>query len=386
MKQFDNISSPTRPVDVMERKIAEGNIVQMKPGGDLIIRPGNADPQEVRASWLKLRRLGLGGSDAAVIMGQAKKKPFALFLEKSELAEEEDLGDREFVRWGSILENPVAIEYAERTKRRIFDPGRHAIVFSEDHPFMHCTIDRKIIHPVTYPDADALVPPGSGPGALSIKCAGEYRREDWEEEGDDGERMRTVPLWAQIQVQHELVVRGWKWGAVAVLIGGNRLWHFDISRNEAFCALLVEKEEEFWDRVRRGDAPPVDESDLTDEILKRMYPEDNGTSIALPIEAYEWMTDLRDLKTQRKEIKEKIQGIENQLHYAIGEATIGMLPPPPDNLEVFPERLRACIETAPANILGLSWRKQSRASYTVPAGEYRVMREERSTTKKSRRK
>ena len=57
-----------------------------------------------RDKWLKFRNLGIGGSEAAVIVGMNKwKSPFQLWLEKREEVEPEDLSDNEYVYWGNVL-------------------------------------------------------------------------------------------------------------------------------------------------------------------------------------------------------------------------------------------------------------------------------------------
>jgi len=308
-----------------------------------------------RAKWLKRRHAGIGGSEAAVVMGQSRKTPFALWMEKVGLVEDDVVEAPEYAKWGQILEDPVAQEWSRRTGREIEDPGRFAIAFSPKHLFMHCTIDRKI-KPAG----------GRGPGSLSIKCAGEYRREDWAE---------GPPLWALIQVQHELVVHGWDWGVIAVLIGGNRLEDFEVELNLRFTELLVEKEEEFWDRVKREDPPPVDGSDLTTEILQRVYPADNGLSVVLPMEAYEWLNKWRGAKDYEKEAKQLVQQYQNKIQFHVGNARVGFLPPPPRDLLALPEPLRHHVDVTPPSIIGVSWKNQRRGSYAVQRTEFRVLRE-----------
>ena len=70
---------------------------------------------KTREDWLKERMAGIGGSDAAAVMGLSKwKTPLDVFLEKrGEIAT--DFVDSEPMKWGRLLEPVVRQEYAERS-------------------------------------------------------------------------------------------------------------------------------------------------------------------------------------------------------------------------------------------------------------------------------
>ena len=319
-----------------------------------------------RQQWLQARTKGLGGSDAEVVMGLAQKKPFALWAEKTGKLDPVSLDDLEYIQWGQILEDPIAQETARRLELQLADHGRTAIAFSPQYPFMHCTIDREI------KPKDAL-----GQGALSIKCAGLYMKNDWDEE---------PPLWAQVQVQHELVVHGWQWGLIAVLIGGNHLEVFPVRRNENFCNMLLEKEAEFWRCVTQDVPPPVDESDSTAEVLKRLYPKDDGSQVVLPVDAYVWADELETAKEKRKLAEQTIQQYQNLVEAHIGDATYGIFPTVDGvALATLPERTLDAI-VAQEGRLGFTWKRQERAAYNVEKGAYRVLRVEKAGKAKKGRK
>lgn len=284
--------------------------------------------------WLEKRAGGIGGSDAAAVLGlNPWKSAYTLWAEKSGLVLEPNLDEIEHIEWGKVLEEPIAKRYVRETSRTLIDHGRYAIQIHDLHPFMHCTIDREIM-PIN----------GNGPGDLSVKNAGEFQRCHWEEE---------PPLHYQAQLQHELAVTGMQWGSFAALIGGNKFRWMDMPRNDKFLRFLIEKEEEFWDRVMRGEPPPTDASDSTREVLLRLYPRDTGASKALPFEAADWLERRRKLKEDEKGTKAALQEVENQIKAAIGEASIGMLP----------------------DGSGFSWKHQHRAAYTVAETDFRVLRE-----------
>ena len=149
-----------------------------------------------------------------------------------------------------------------------------------------------------------------------------------------------------------MAVTGMQWGSFAVLIGGNKFHWMDVPRNDKFISHLIEREEEFWDRVQRGDPPQADASDSTKECLLRLYPKDAGTSIALPDEAREWASALANAKATIKAQEEIEQAMENKLKAAIGNSTFGVLP----------------------GGGRYSWKWQNRKSYIVAETEFRVLR------------
>jgi predicted phage-related endonuclease len=246
----------------------------------------------------------------------------------------DNLDEIEYVEWGSVLEEPIAKKYVSVTKRLLIDHGRHDFRISTDYPWMGCTIDREI-----FP-----IEGHEGPGDLSIKNAGEFKRRDWEDE---------PPLPYQVQLQHELAVTGWQWGSFAVLIGGNKFHWCDVERNDSFISALVEQEEAFLDRVKRGDPPPADASDSAKHVLSKLYAKDTGESVRLADECLRWADEWRSAKKCIVEYEKSKQLAENKLKEAIGNASIGILP----------------------DGTAISWKLQHRSAYTVDACDFRVLRE-----------
>jgi putative phage-type endonuclease len=289
---------------------------------------------EERKQWLESRRQGIGGSDAPVILGLSSwKSPLALWAEKTGLAESEDISEKEYVEWGHILEEPIARKYVQVTGRTLIDYGRYYRFQNPSMLHMICTIDREIIPTPFRPD----------PGILSIKTAAGFKSGEWEEE---------PPLMYQVQIQHELYVTDRQWGSFAVLIGGQKFRWCDVERNERFCSYLIEKEAEFWDGVIRGIPPEPDASNSTREVLRRIYPEDDGSSIALPSESIAWDEQLQFAKAEIKSAEGRKQEAENKLKSALGSATIGLLPAGG----------------------AYSWKAAPRAGYTVEPSVIRTLR------------
>lgn len=287
-----------------------------------------------KAGWLETRRTGIGGSEAAAVLGLCPwLTPYALWAQKTGLI---DPPARESIlmEWGKKLEPLVAEAYAQETGRKLLNYGEFHVFRNSRHPFLVCTADRGIRE----------IPGKSGKGILEIKTTNAFRAHDWDEE---------VPPVCRIQIQHNLLVTDRSWGSAAVLIGGSDFRWVDAERDNNFCRLLLEKEEEFWDLVQKGEPPDVDGSEVTTEALRRLYPTDNGLSVKLPDEALIWDRHYREAQ-EIIDYWEKVKNeIRNRLVAAMGEASIGVLP---DGGGAY------------------SYKLVHKKEYTVPPKDYRMLR------------
>ena len=92
--------------------------------------------------WLALRRTGIGGSDAATVVGlNPYSSPYYLFCDKrGELAEK---ADTEAMRQGRDLEQYVADRWMERTGKKC--KRNNYMWRSTKWPFMLADIDREVV-------------------------------------------------------------------------------------------------------------------------------------------------------------------------------------------------------------------------------------------------
>jgi putative phage-type endonuclease len=256
---------------------------------------------------LEERRSGIGGSDAAVVLGlNPFKDVYGLYLDKRGEAPDED---PEFLKesryWGSVLEEPVAQRYAEETGYKI--QRSNQLIRSKDHPFMIANIDRKVV------GEDVRI-------GFEAKTAA--RSEGWGETGSS-----TVPAYIFLQCQHYLAVTGYDVWDLAVLIGGRDYRQYRITPIDHIIESLIDAEQEFWDRVENGVAPePQWQSAATTRLLQDLYPGTNGNVVQLPDVAQSYQNAMDDAADQRKLFDGVITGCKNRLSMLMGEASIGLLP------------------------------------------------------------
>lgn len=211
------------------------------------------------AEQLAERKKGIGGSEAPCIFGCGYLSALELYFRKrGELDDTQEQNEAMF--WGTVLEEPIADVWAERTGVKI--RRAPAIQWSKEYPWMFVSIDRHVM-------GDPR-----GPGLLEVKNFSEWRGAQLRE--DD---LETVPLSVRIQHMHGLAVKGWTWGAIAILVGGNRLLSWQVERDDDAIATLVEAERRFMAQVQAGIPPQPDHRAA--DVLAGVYAKAGGESITV---------------------------------------------------------------------------------------------------------
>ena len=253
-----------------------------------------------RDEWLEYRKQGIGGSDAAAILGiNPWKTPMDVWLEKTGEFEDEPR-DNEKMYWGNVLEDVVAKEFSIRTGLRV--RRRNAILKHKKHNFMIANVDRLVI--------------GHKAG-LECKTTGQYSADDW---------AMGVPEFYQAQVQHYMAVTGYTTWYVAVLIGGQEFRFFKLTKDNQFIKELIEAEHDFWKKVEDRTPPPIDGTKASCELIKRLYPKsEKDKEIQLPYEAYQLIQQHEQASVSVKRAQLLKDEAANKLKEMLGTAEKGFI-------------------------------------------------------------
>lgn len=273
--------------------------------GALVKLPAaDAIPCATQEEWLEARRTGIGGSDAAVVLGISPfKKPLQLWAEKCNLLGD-DVEQTEPIKWGKLLEPVIAEEWGRENGRALADLGRWTVLRSRSAPFMLATLDRVIL---------------DGSGVLEAKNTNAFRIDDWEAE--------EPPTIYAVQVQQQLAVTGYDWGVLVALVGGQKLRWFVIERNQSFIDMMLEEEADFWRMVERQEQPPVDDSKLTETALQRLYKtEVEAKTVELGMAALDWDREREEAVAMIREGERRKRLIDNLIRASMGDAEVGVLP------------------------------------------------------------
>lgn len=248
-----------------------------------------------REEWLELRKQGIGGSDAAAVVGLSKwSSPLAVYADKLGIIPERE--DNEAMRQGRDLEAYVAERFMEQTGLKV--RRENHILINEERPFMFANIDRRIV--------------GEDEG-LECKTTSVYNKTDFE--GGD------VPPEYYVQCQHYMAVTGWNVWHLAVLVLNRGFYVFRVERNEEDIQALIKAEQEFWENNVLAGIPP-EPLEHDSETLIKLYPNSHDTYIPLYGVSKE-LLELNEKKKAAKDLEEEIKNLENRVKATLGDAGEG---------------------------------------------------------------
>ncbi len=200
-----------------------------------------ADWQKPRteAKWLKLREGDITATAAAALFGASPyMTPFDLFHRLAGNMKVE-IQESERMLWGKRLQDSIAAGICEDNGWRIV----------EGHPFLYAR-SKALEGMAASPDyiIEDIARPELGYGSLEIKNVDYFiAKDDWSDE--------ESPPHIELQLQHQLAVCGFSWGAVGGLIGGNSSKVFRRDADAEVIAAIFEAAREMFDRIKRNDAP-----------------------------------------------------------------------------------------------------------------------------------
>ncbi|HBH71128.1 MAG TPA: hypothetical protein DDX59_06620 [Lachnospiraceae bacterium] len=252
-----------------------------------------------RGEWLEHRKTGIGGSDAAAIVGMNPYvTPFALWADKTGRMPAKE--DNEAMRQGRDLEQYVADRFTEQTGKKV--RRRNQILRNEEYPFAHANIDRDVI--------------GERAG-LECKTTTSLNLRKF--------RNGEFPDTYYTQCVHYLAVTGYDRWYLAVLIFGTDFKVFTIERDEEEIAALMEAEKFFWNSFVLPDVPPaVDGMTPTGDAINAMYANPAGGSTLLA--RSKELDELAQMEQQEKLLKRLIEKTKQQIKSDLGECTEGICP------------------------------------------------------------
>ncbi len=221
------------------------------------------------AEQLEMRRKGIGGSEAAAVLGlNPYCTPYQIYAEKKEgLVREQN----DEMLWGSLHEQTIRQQYCLRNKVTVEVP---ALIKSESHPFMLANVDG-----IT-----------SNKRLLEIKTS--RFGHGFGESGTD-----EIPETYLIQVQHYLAVTMLPVADVAVLISGSEYRQYEIEADKELQDMIIEGEATWWDNYLKNIPPDP----ITFEEIKQRF---GRYSKANAVEASDLAKDaIMNLKAIKENLK-----------------------------------------------------------------------------------
>jgi len=207
-----------------------------------------ADPKS-RDEWLNVRKKGIGGSDAACIIGKNKyKSNVCLWDEKAGLQEPEDVSDKPAVIYGKQAEDAVRQLFTLDHPEYDVEYHEYRMYADKDRPYIFATLDGELTDKHT-----------GKKGVLEIKTATVQNPLQWDDWGDE-----IMPESYYIQVLHQLIATGWDFSILRAYIRYFKndsmratVREYRIDRQDVIGDLeyLIEKESQFWESLQSGKRP-----------------------------------------------------------------------------------------------------------------------------------
>ena len=247
-----------------------------------------------REEWLAERRTGIGGSDAAAIVGLSKwATPYSVYMDKLGMLPEKE--DSEAMRQGRDLEEYVAARFTEATGKKV--QRCNYMIRNEKWPFALADIDRRVV--------------GENAG---LECKTTSSLDLGEFNGVE------FPERYYAQCVHYMAVTGADRWYLAVVVLGRGFFVYVLERDVEEVAALMAAEAEFWEKVERRTPPDITGTEADTKAVATVWAESIGGEVDLL-----GMDDLfRKLETAEEtlkvaqkakdeainKIKERMQGAE----------------------------------------------------------------------------
>lgn len=203
-----------------------------------------------RAEWLESRKIGIGGSDAGVILGKNKYKTnVQLWEEKTGLTEPEDISDKPAVIFGKTAEAPLRELFKLDFPQYRVEYSEFRMYVNDRYPFIFATLDGELT------DRD-----DGSRGILEIKTTTIQNSAQWDEWED------RVPESYYAQLLHQLAATEWDFALLRAYIRYYRddvlkisIRHYRIDRCEVGDEIeyLIGREADFWHHVETKTRPAL---------------------------------------------------------------------------------------------------------------------------------
>ena len=230
--------------------------------------------------WLKLRKTGIGGSDAGAVAGL---NPYvsAMKVFQDKTTDDVESISSEQLRVGKDLESYVAERWCEATGKKV--RKSNYMYRSKEYPWMIADVDRLVV------GEDSI---------LECKTCNAYGASAWEN--------GKIPEAYVCQCFHYMAVTGKRTCYIACLIMGKDFVYRKIEWDDEMIQALIALERDFWcNHVTKGLLPPADGTKSCGEIInKRFSKASQGSEIAL--------VGMDDKLKRRMEIISKIEDLQQE--------------------------------------------------------------------------
>lgn len=251
-----------------------------------------------KETWLKLRKKGIGGSDASSILNlNPYRSSVNVYMEK--IDENIEIKTNMKMILGEKLEEFVAKEFCNQTGKKV--RNLNGILRNHKYPYAIANLYKVVVSENAF---------------LECVVTNSYLKKEWNQE---------VPIHYQIQCYHYMAVTGASHCYVCVLIGNEEIKIYKLDRDQELIDYIMEKEEEFWKKYILGDDIPLpDGSEDYSKFLKNRYKNIEKKPLNLFIESNK-LSKLDTLNDMLKEIKLEKSKIEQEIQQEMKDHEVAFI-------------------------------------------------------------
>ena len=298
--------------------------------------------------WIELRKIGIGGSDIAGILGISKyNTPLSIYMTKVTDVEQVENKHTKFgKRMEPVIREWICDEFYEKNNILLYTMPFPYFMQSKNYPFMTSNIDGlvSLAEPYTFEvNGESFTVPANECGILEIKTASESQWKQWEND--------SIPDDYYCQILWYMTVTGLSYAMIVALVGKELVWRF-VFRDEEIINKLIETGRKFWTDYVEKKIPPAPMGMAADTTA--LY-------VLYPTETPEKMLDLSHMADKRlryKEIAEEIKILQAEQ-------------------EKIKQDFMAEMKDAELAFVGehkITWKVVKRKEYVVKASESRQLR------------
>ena len=244
-----------------------------------------------KQEWLRERKSYIGGSDLGAICGLSPyRTALDVYLDKTSDDISEDTNAA--MRWGSLLEDIIAKEYAQVTGYDVeIEPNT---IYHSEHKFLGANIDRWV---------DRWV--NNGTYILECKTAGFTKAKEWGDSGTD-----QIPEPYLIQVAYYAAICNVSKVDIAVLIGGQDFRIYTYNRNKDLEDKIIKIGINFWHNHIEKRIPP---KCVNTKDTFNLFPQSHNCEIVAESNIMDKWEQLKSLKEEEVRIQSTIEKLKTDI-------------------------------------------------------------------------
>ena len=203
-----------------------------------------------REEWLEERKKGIGGSDAATILGlNPYKTNMQLWEEKTGRRQAEDISEKEYVKYGTNAEDLLRELFKLDYPKYEVKHDENTIIKHPKYPFLFASLDGTLIDIET-----------GEMGILEIKTTNilqSMQKEKWKEKIPDNYYCQVLWYMGVYEADFAVLKAQLKWERGESVLEVTKHYQIELEEVKDEIDYLMNKGAEFYEYIKTDTCPPL---------------------------------------------------------------------------------------------------------------------------------